>query len=166
MLHLEPPPQGAEPALQIQYYYPQVYLACHARHTRRRSSDHQLSSQDSAYLAHLDRHYGRRPSDLARHLGIGDSTLSAFVKRMQELSYLERTVSSEDRRQVELRLTAKGEEAMQTTSVLDTERLRMVLSGLAEGEVHQALQGLRILAQACRQARLEYQEEAAQEDEE
>lgn len=157
MFSQTPPPEDAEPALQVQYHYPQIYLACHYRHTRRRSSEHDLSSQDSAYLAHLHRYRGTRPADLAGHLGIGVPTLSAWIKRMQETGYLERSVCEEDRRQVELRLTAKGEAAMQATSVLDTDRLRTVLSRLDEDEIEQALGGLKILAQACRQARLEYE---------
>jgi DNA-binding MarR family transcriptional regulator len=157
MLSQNPPHAGAEPALQVQYHYPQIYLACHRRHTRRRSSDHDLSSQDSAYLAHLDRTYGTRPGDLARHLGIGVPTLSAWVKRMQETKHLERSICEEDRRQVELRLTAKGEAAMQAASVLDTDRLRAVLGVLNETETKEALRGLKILAEACRRARLEYE---------
>ncbi len=157
MPNFTPPLPDAEPALQIQYYYPQIYLACHHRHTRRRSSQHHLSSQDSAYLAHLHRRRGTRPRDLAHHLGIGVPTLSEWVKRMQETGYLGRSVNEQDRRQVELRLTAKGEAAMQATSVLDTDRLRDVLGRLDEAETEQALGGLRILAEACRRARLEHE---------
>ena len=155
-------PDGAEPALQIQYHYPQIYLACHRQHTRRRSTELDLSSQDSTYLAHLHRHRGTRPGDLARHLGIGDSTLSAFVKRMEEAGYITRSVSAADRRLVELQLTDKGEAAMQATSVLDAERIRTILAQLGEAETEQALKGLKILADACRRARLEYE---ATEDE-
>lgn len=157
MLHDNLPPSDAEPALRVQYHYPQIYLACHRRHTRRRSSQHDLSSQDSAYLAHLQRQSGTRPRDLARHLGIGVPTLSAWVKRMEASGYLSRRVHGEDRRQVELRLTAKGEAAMQATSVLDTDRLRAVLGHMDGAEIAQALDGLKILAEACRRALLEYE---------
>ena len=156
MLPQEAPPDGAEPALQIQYHYPQIYLACHSQHTRRRSTELDLSSQDSAYLAHLHRQRGTRPGDLARHLGIGDSTLSAFVKRMEATGYITRSVSDADRRLATLQLTDKGEAAMQATSVLDAERIRTILAQLDETETEQALKGLKILADACRRARMEY----------
>jgi len=32
----------------VQVTYPQVYLACHTRHQRRRTSEHRLSERDSA----------------------------------------------------------------------------------------------------------------------
>lgn len=157
MLSHEAPAGDADPALQIQYHFPQIYLACHRRHTRRRTTHLDLSCQDSAYLGHLHRKRGTRPADLARHLGIGDSTLSAFVKRMEKDGYVERALSETDRRQVSLRLTEKGEASMRDTSVLDLERLRGVLAGLDASEVGQALRGLKILADACRRARVEYE---------
>jgi len=162
----EPPPTDADPVIQIQYHFPQIYHACHTRHTRRRSSEHRLSRQDSAYLAHLSRHRGTRPGDLACHLGIGDSTLSAFVKRVEHLGFLERRVSATDRRQVELQLTDEGAAAMSATSVLDGERLRSVLDRLDPPEIEQAVHGLRILAEACRRARLEYTDEELNDEQE
>ena len=61
----------------VQMAYPQVYLACHTRHQRKRTTVHALSGRDSAILAHLDEREGIAPANLARHLGVARSTLSA-----------------------------------------------------------------------------------------
>lgn len=145
-------------AAEIQRSYPLVYLACHVQHTRRRSTEHDLSAQDAAYLAHLSREHPLSPHDLARHLGVADSTLSAFVKRMQQLGYVERAVSSRDRRGAELRLTERGEDAIRATSVLDLDRLRLCLARLSERERRRAVEGLRLLAQACRAAEQDHEQ--------
>lgn len=141
---------------EIQALYPQIYHACHVQHGRRRSTEHRLSAQDSMYLGHLDRRTPTSPRRLARHLGISDSTLSAFLKRMEKLGYLERGVGS-DRREVELRLTGSGEEAERATSILDGERMQLILSRVSAADRKLALRGLRILAEACREARVEYE---------
>jgi len=143
-------------AEEVRRCYPQIYFACHVRHTRRRSTEHDLSAQDSVYLGHLDRERPTNPKTMARHLGIADSTLSAFVNRAQQLGYVERLVSERDRREAELRLTERGEDAMRATSVLDLDRLLLVLGRLSESERECAVDGLVLLAQACRAARDEH----------
>ena len=55
----------------LQTCYPQIYLACHTRHARRRSGSSGISATDSTLLAHLDEPEPTRPGALARHLGIG-----------------------------------------------------------------------------------------------
>jgi hypothetical protein len=49
----------------IQVAYPQVYLACHTRHQRKRTSVHRLSSRDSSILAHPDPVVAMKPAQLA-----------------------------------------------------------------------------------------------------
>ncbi len=154
----------AAAAGEVQRHYPQIYFACHVQHSRRRSTEHVLSAQDSGYLGHLDRSTSTSPRHLARHLGIADSTLSAFLDRMESLGYLGRKTSPQDRREVELRLTLRGEAAMQATSVLDLERLRLVLARLSPVDRRRACDGLRILAGACGQAREEYEATSKEQD--
>jgi DNA-binding MarR family transcriptional regulator len=78
-----------EHAVQVvQVAFPQVYLACHTRHQRKRSTEHRLSQRDAAILAHLDERVGAVPARLARHLGIGRSTLSEALKRLTRLGYV------------------------------------------------------------------------------
>lgn len=144
-------------AEQVQRAYPEIYFACHVAHTRRRSTPLDLSAQDCVYLGHLDLQEPISPHLLARHLGIADSTLSAFLKRMQDRGYIERRLSSRSRREAELRLTAQGVDAVRATSIIDFERIRTVLARLTPGHRARAVKGIRILAEACRAAREEFE---------
>jgi DNA-binding MarR family transcriptional regulator len=134
----------------IQILYPQVYMACHTRHTRARSTAWRLSSHDSAVLVHLDERAPTRPADLAKHPAIGASTLSAALTRLESLGYLARRKSDGDGRAIELRLTAKGANAMRSTSVLETSRVRALLTLLSREERTIAVEGLQLLARAAR----------------
>src|SRR5437870_4533698 len=94
-----------ELVLEVQRYYPQIYLACHVDHVRSRSTGWRLSSKDSSILSHLDRHRAISPRELASHLGVAASTLSATIGRLERLGYIASEAPSSDRRQRELRLT-------------------------------------------------------------
>ena len=135
---------------EVQRLYPQIYLACHVDHVRAPSTKWDLSSHDSAILAHLDRERAITPRDLAAHLGVAASTLSASIARLSRLGYLSSTPVSKDRRQRELRLTARGSEAMSSTSVLDREKVREMLDQLEAREQKAAVRGLSLLASAAR----------------
>src|SRR5438128_2286354 len=74
----------------IQVSYPQVYLACHTRHQRKRSTEHRLSPRDASILAHLREDVPTTPSRLAAHLGIGRPTLSEALKRLDALGFVHR----------------------------------------------------------------------------
>ena len=142
-------------ASAVQRYYPQIYLACHADHVRARSTAFRLSAQDSALLAHLDEDSPMLAGDLARHLGISASSLSAAIKRLGGLGYLERRPRPRDRRQVDLHLTARGAEAMASTSVLDRRRVEGVLATLSAAQRKRAVAGLATLAAAARQFQMQ-----------
>ncbi len=136
--------------LAIQRYYPQIFHACHARHTRSRKDPWRLSERDQALLAHLAPHEGTRPSDLARHFGIGLPTLSEAAKRLERLGYVVRAPAGNDRRVRALWLTPEGARALQATSVLDPARLRDVVARLDARERRAAVHGLALLAGATR----------------
>jgi DNA-binding MarR family transcriptional regulator len=141
----------AERVRAIQRWYPQIYLACHTRHQRAASSDARLSANDSSVLAHLDERDAMTAGNLARHLGIGASTLSATLNRLVKLGYITRTPAAADRRIVELRLSKTGARAMQGSSVLESARVAALLAELTPGEQQLALDGLALLARAARQ---------------
>src|SRR5215813_13655718 len=102
----------------VQVAYPQVYLACHTRHQRKRSTDHQLSARDAAILAHLDTAQPMLPSRLAHHLNVTRSTLSEALKRLTALGFVARvSAASGDRRSSGALLTPKGARAIRDTSV-------------------------------------------------
>jgi DNA-binding MarR family transcriptional regulator len=135
----------------VQAAYPQIYLACHTRHARKRSTAHQLSARDAAILAHLDEHLPITPARLAAHLGIGRSTLSEALKHLELLGYVGRPARAAGRRTGVL-LTARGARAIADTSVLETPRLREVLAPLTDRERTLIVSGLDALAQACRRS--------------
>lgn len=135
---------------EIQRLYPQIYIACHVDHVRSVSTQWKLSSRDSSILSHLDCDHPTSPRDLAMHLGVAPSTLSATIARLERLGYITSDAPDGDRRKRELRLTPEGSEAMSSTSVLDFDRLRVALTHLNEVERRQAVRGLGLLALAAR----------------
>lgn len=136
---------------EIQRLYPQIYVACHNEHIRAASTQWRISSQDASILVHLDATVGTRPSQLAKHLGVTSSTLSAAISRLEKLGYLSNKPAETDRRRHELKLTARGAEAIAATSVLNAERVRALLKKLTRAERKAAVHGLALLARAARE---------------
>lgn len=137
--------------LSILKHYPQIYLACHIDHVRKRSSAYALSDRDSSILSHLSQTAQITAATLARHIGVQPSTLSAALKRLQALGYIERELSPDDRRVHRLALTARGEIAMAATSVLDPARVTAMLARLSVGDRARVVAGLVLLAGAARE---------------
>jgi len=145
-----PPRTLAAAVRAVQIAYPQIYLACHTRHTRARSSAFRLSARDSSLLVHLDETHPTRPAALARHMGVGASTMSAALRRLESLGYVTRTTPETDRRGAELRLTAKGADALSGTSVLEAARVQALLRALTPADRARAVDGLTLLGRAAR----------------
>ncbi|MFN0205854.1 MAG: MarR family winged helix-turn-helix transcriptional regulator [Planctomycetota bacterium] len=133
----------------IQRDYPKIFMACHVDHVRARGNEHQLSSRESWVLGHLDESDATNPTELAKHLGVVPSTLSAAIQRLEKLGYIERTRNIKNRRIIELRLSKRGSEAMQSSNVLDTKRVEALALLLTEKERDAAEAGLAILARAA-----------------
>src|ERR1043165_176565 len=139
-----------EQAIHIgQVSFPQVYLACHTRHQRKRSTEHQLSQRDASILAHLDAERPVAQAKLAMHLGIARSTLSEALKRLIALGYASSPVAG--RRTSQVLLTAKGGRAIRETSVLETERLRAAMQSLSKRDLALVTGGMDRLASVCRE---------------
>ncbi|MGB6678036.1 MAG: MarR family winged helix-turn-helix transcriptional regulator [Terriglobales bacterium] len=132
----------------VQRCYPQIYLACHKRHVWASSTAYRLSARDSSILVHLNETVPVNPTELAAHLGVRGSTLSAAIHRLERLGYLQRKRMPRDRRTVALTLSQQGATAMAATSVLDSERVEAVLARLKPSELKRALEGLELLAKA------------------
>ena len=135
----------------VQRYYPQIYLACHKRHIRASTTAYRLSARDSSILVHLTETVPVTPTELAAHLSVRGSTLSAAIHRLERLGYLQRKRMPRDRRTVALTLTPQGAKARAETSVLDSERADAVLARLNRSERKRALEGLELLAKASQQ---------------
>jgi MarR family transcriptional regulator, organic hydroperoxide resistance regulator len=134
----------------LQRCYPQIYLACHVKHIRAASTAHRVSARDSSLLVHLSPTEPLTPTELAAHMGVVPSTISAAIHRLARLGYLRREQNSRDRRAAVLTLTRQGSQAMAATSVLDSDRLAAMLDLLTGAERKRGLQGLELLAKAAR----------------
>ncbi|HEY0160334.1 MAG TPA: MarR family transcriptional regulator [Thermoanaerobaculia bacterium] len=141
----------ADDVLDVLRFYPQIYLACHVDHVRSTSTKWQLSARDSSILAHLDTSVPMSPRQLAKHLAVQPSTLSAAIARLEELGYIAVRAASTDKRRRELTLTARGAEAMAETSVLDRGRVADLLGKLSPADRPAAIHGLSLLARAARE---------------
>jgi DNA-binding MarR family transcriptional regulator len=131
----------------VQTTYPQVYLACHTRHRRKRTTPHALSSRDSSILSHLDRTSAIAPAELARHLSIGRSTMSEALKRLVALGYVDRPYA----RSAAVVLSEKGSRAIRDTSVLEADLLEAAVSRVSAADRRLICLGLERLARACRE---------------
>ena len=136
----------ADHVRRVQRAYPQLYLACHVDHTTRRR-DHGLSDRDSSVLAHLDELSPVGAGVLARHLGVGPSTVTEAIDRLAAKGLVERTRRG---RRVELRITRAGIELMQASSVLDAERVGAMVAAVPARNRAAAVRGLELLADAAR----------------
>lgn len=133
----------------VQVTYPQVYLACHTRHQRKRSTEHRLSARDSSILAHLDEVTPIAPAQLAKHLGIARSTMSEALKRLVALGFVGRA-----ERSPAVLLLDKGRRAISDTSVLEFARLHAVLASVPARDRELICRGMQRLADACRDQQL------------
>ena len=145
------PPLSLDAAVaRIQFAYPQIYYACHTRHDRRRSDAAHLSPRDAQMLVHLDFREALPVSRLAIHMDLAASTISEALTRLEALGFVDKAAAASDRRQVGVRLTAKGVAAVREGSVLETRRLRHVLARMSTRDRVAVVSGLARLARACR----------------
>jgi DNA-binding MarR family transcriptional regulator len=142
-------PVASRDVRAVQAYYPRIYLACHIQHIHRTPARANLTETESSLLAHLDQQQPIRASELARHMGVSRSSMSATIKRLMQLGYIASAREAEDARALALRLSPAGARAMQAGSVLDTERVALLLSQLSPAERNKAVEGLGLLARAA-----------------
>jgi DNA-binding MarR family transcriptional regulator len=131
--------------------YPEIYFACHRRHVRDEKTKARLSAHQASVLDHLDDVEGTNLLELARHMGVTASTMSLMVDRLERGGYVRRKRSKEDRRRVDLRLTAAGVRIKRQQNVLEPELVEAMLGRLEEHRRRKALRGLELLAEAARQ---------------
>lgn len=129
--------------------YPKIFFACHVEHVRDPETENILTPKQASVLDHLDTEETVSLNGLARHMGVTPATMCVMVDRLEELGYMTRTRSEEDRRVVRLRLTAAGLKLREAQSVLDAGRVRGMLSMLSAEELERGLAGLEVLAEAA-----------------
>ncbi len=85
------------------------------------------------------------PSEVAERLGITSSTATGLVERLAEGGYIQRSHSTEDRRQVLLRLRPKGRRMMAGFRKLRQSRLQKLMTQLGRGDVDRMTDALETL---------------------
>jgi len=135
--------------LAIQQLYPRIYHACHVGHRPGKCSPWRLAEHEAALLAHLDPVHGVTARELGAHLHKGAPALSATIARLEGLGLVQRAVRRGRSPARGITLTADGVAAVQSASVLDADRLRELVARLSPRQQHDAVRGLRLLADAA-----------------
>ncbi|MCU0648423.1 MAG: MarR family winged helix-turn-helix transcriptional regulator [Gemmatimonadaceae bacterium] len=136
--------------------YPRIYHACHIGHARARPGSDALSNRESWILGHLDRDVPLTATALAAHLGVGASTMSAALAKLERLALIVRTPVDGNARERAIRLTDAGAEAMAAASILDADRVAALLARLTPADRVSALAGITLLADAARSLNTEH----------
>lgn len=75
------------------------------------------------------------PGEIADRLGVTSSTATGLIERLAEGGYIHRSHSTDDRRQVLLRLRPKGRRMMEGFNKLRRSRLRSLMTRLGRVDV-------------------------------
>ena len=129
--------------------YPKIYFACHVRHVRDADTGRQISAHRASILDHLDEVEPQSLRELARHMGVSDSTMSLTLDKLVRDGYVVRVRSENDARRLHLRLTPAGVAIKRQQKVLDPRLVAALLSRLDPEDRDRALAGLDLLAQAA-----------------
>lgn len=120
----------------------------HVEHRTHRDADG-LTDREAGILEHLDAAPDQRAGELARHLGIGKSSLSAQLKRLAALGYIAQA-SAADGRERRISLTDKARDMLIKSSPLSADRLLALLQELTSAERKSAISGIELLAKGVR----------------
>ena len=129
--------------------YPQIYFACHRRHERDPRTKALLSAHQASVLDHLDTVEGTALVDLAQHMGVTASTMSLTIDRLERGGSVTRARSKNDKRRVDLKLTAAGGHIKRQQKVLEPELVAAMLARMEGSRREAALRGLKLLAEAA-----------------
>ncbi|HSV73315.1 MAG TPA: MarR family transcriptional regulator [Chthonomonadales bacterium] len=105
-------------------------------------TDQRVSLPQVHAMRHIWLHHDVLMGDLAQGLGISYPSATNMVKRLERQGLVARTVNPSDRREVEVRLTEKGEAICQRTEDERVARLERVLMAMHEADRDALLRGL------------------------
>jgi DNA-binding MarR family transcriptional regulator len=90
-------------------------------------------------LVDLHRNPGSTQAELVARMGIEQPTIAKATARMERAGFLERAGDVGDRRVVRLRLSERGEEAVESVVAAWSEVERRATSGLTDAEVRELI---------------------------
>ena len=141
---------AADPVARVLRTYPVLHNACRQRQTPGARGRGRVSSHQVSVLAQLDRRTSCTVSVLAAAMGVSLPTISLLVDRLARAGLIRKDRDPSDRRRIQLRLTAAGERVVQSRSLLDPDRVRVLLASLTPDELTLGVEGLATLARAAR----------------
>ncbi len=105
-----------------------------------------LSAAELDILATLKREEALAIKDLANTLGLGSSTLSSLVKRLEERQFVKRLENPKDQRSVLIALTDKGTETVSSATRIPRQMTQALeTQGMQEKELYTLLRLLATL---------------------
>lgn len=122
-----------------------ILNACR-RNSRPRGS---ITARQAAILSHIDAARPAGVAELAERLGVSLSTMSLSLDRLARLGCIRRARHAEDGRRVEVHLTAKGKDLRDSATLLDGNRLSLLLDRLSPQQRQAAAHGVAVLAAAA-----------------
>lgn len=129
--------------------FPRIYFACRPRQVIDPDDGRVLSFHQATILSHLDLVDPTMVGELAGHLGVTASTMSLNLGRLEEAGYVTRERDPEDRRVMNVCLTAAGERVRLAHNTLDPDRVARMIDGLDPVRRRAAMSGLLYLAEAA-----------------
>jgi DNA-binding MarR family transcriptional regulator len=99
--------------------------------------------------------------ELARMMNLSTSRCSRIVERLLRKGYVERKPNPDDRRAIEVSLTAKGTRLKRNIENLKTQCEKRILSAIEPGDIEIVKQGIGILRKSLRSQQLLDKEKSA-----
>ena len=103
------------------------------------ASEQPLNELDKQVLFHIARQPGCGPTDVARFLGVANTTMSSATDRLVKRGLIERRRPEADRRAVSLHLTAAGQGRVDVLAAMYGELHRRMLEPLSATERQQLI---------------------------
>ena len=138
-----------DPVARILAAYPLIHHAWRRRQVRDPAGGPPVSSHQATVLGHLDRTTGLSLSELAARMGVTLATMSLLVERLVRAGLVRRQRHPGDARRILIRLTAAGARIRAAHSLLDPERVRVLLDRLTPAERAASVEGIAHLARAA-----------------
>ncbi len=126
-----------------------ILRACRPRRVAAPDGGGDLSAHQASLLRDLDARDPTMVTELADYLGVTPSTMSLTLKRLEVRGFVERERDPQDRRVVNVRLTARGVAARDATALLDPACVDRMLLTLEPALRRQAVRSLAALAEVA-----------------
>jgi DNA-binding MarR family transcriptional regulator len=84
-------------------------------------------------------------SEISKHLGLSNSTVSGVVDRLEKQQFVERTRSKTDKRIVYVKLTERFIEMHKNFHTIADQHIKKILDKASDDEIEKIIEGLKVL---------------------